>query len=243
MAEGKTPSKAELELQALAVTLGYPAGETGRLPAALTHKSFANEAEPPEDHNERLEFLGDAVVGLLVGHGLMEAHPDAPEGQLSRLRAGIVNARSLAETAREMGLGRLLRLGRGEELTGGRDKDNLLADACEALIGAVYLDLGLDAASRTVGRLLGERIARAETDIADRDFKTALQELVQARYQTTPTYRLVGEKGPDHDKEFTVELSVGGELLAVGVGRSKKQAERAAAREAMRRLTASPPEE
>jgi ribonuclease-3 len=180
-------------------------------------------------------------VGLLVGHALMEAHPEAPEGQLSRLRAGIVNARSLAEVARELGLGRLLRLGRGEDLTGGRDKDNLLADAYEALIGAVYLDLGLPAADAAVRLHLGDRISQREPGVADRDFKTTLQELVQARFQTTPVYRLVAERGPDHDKEFTVELEVGGEVLGVGVGRSKKQAERAAAQEALRRLKETAP--
>jgi ribonuclease-3 len=212
----------------LARGLGYPDGQNGRLPLALTHKSHANEAGTDE-HNERLEFLGDAVVGLLVAEALMEAFPRASEGRLSRLRASIVNARSLAELARGRGLGGMIRLGRGEARTGGREKDSLLADAYEAVVGAVYLDLGLDWARTVVRQDTAARVAAGEGAAAARDYKTQLQEWVQAELQTTPVYRVLGTEGPDHEKAFTVEVVIDEGLRCSAVGRSKKAAERAAA--------------
>ncbi len=219
-------------LDELAARLGYAADALGRLPTAVTHKSFANESGQSFEHNERLEFLGDAVVGLLVASALMEAHPEAPEGTLSRLRASLVNSRSLAEVARALGLGAALRLGRGEEQSAGRQKDSLLADAYEAVLGAVFLDRGLDAADALVTEHLGPRIAKVEIGSADWDYKTALQELVQARFRCTPAYAVTDDWGPDHAKEFEVTLSVDGSVVAKGVGRSKKLAEREAARRA-----------
>jgi ribonuclease-3 len=213
-------------MASLAKGLGYPEGQVGRLPQALTHKSHANEAGT-DAHNERLEFLGDAVVGLLVAEALMESFPEATEGRLSRLRASMVNARSLAELARARGLGGMIRLGRGEARTGGREKDSLLADAYEALIGAVYLDLGLENARAVIRADTAPRIA--EGDGAATDYKTQLQEWVQATLQTTPAYRLLGTEGPDHEKAFTVEVVVDDDVRCVAVGRSKKAAERAAA--------------
>jgi len=219
-------------LDDLAQRLGYAADALGHLPLAVTHKSYANEISSALGHNERLEFLGDAVVGLLVAHALMDAHPESSEGDLSRLRASLVNERSLAEVARTLDLGACLRLGRGEELSGGRDKDSLLSDVYEAVLGAVYLDHGLAASEALVSAHLGARIVEAEVGLADRDYKTALQEYVQARFRTAPSYVVTDEWGPDHAKEFEITLHVDGEAVATGVGRSKKVAEREAARRA-----------
>jgi len=213
-------------MESLAKGLGYPEGQVGRLPQALTHKSHANEAGS-KAHNERLEFLGDAVVGLLVAEALMESFPEATEGRLSRLRASMVNARSLAQLARSRGLGGMIRLGRGETRTGGREKDSLLADAYEAVIGAVYLDLGLDYARAVLRSDTAPQIA--EGDGAVTDYKTQLQEWVQAALHSTPIYRLIGTEGPDHQKAFTVEVVVDDGVRCIAVGRSKKAAERAAA--------------
>lgn len=224
-------------LAALAQAIGYPDGASALLLQAMTHKSYANEQSGDALYNERLEFLGDAVLGLLVAEALMAAHPDLEEGKLSRLRASLVNARSLADAARARGVGVVLCLGKGEERTGGREKDSLLADAYEAMLGALYLDQGLEAARAVVQADFAARIDAGEPAVAHRDHKTALQELAQARFGEAPDYRLVDESGPDHDKQFSVETWVDGACVGRGQGRSKKQAERRAAREAWRRLT------
>ena len=164
------------QLLRFAKGLGYLEGECGQLETALTHKSYANEAMTPTEHNERLEFLGDAVLGLLIGHALMVRHPSRPEGDLSRLRAALVNARTLAGIGRSLELGGLLRLGRGEERTGGRAKESLLADAYEAVIGAVFLDLGLGAAEHAVLEHFAAWIAMEDATAPERDYKTATQE-------------------------------------------------------------------
>ncbi len=230
MAEGD-----RARLRALASQLGYADGAVGRLERAVTHKSYANELLGQTQYNERLEFLGDAVLGLIVAEALMAAHPDVEEGQLSRLRASLVNARSLAAAARRRGVGEVLCLGKGEERTGGRDKDSLLADAYEAILGALYLDLGLETARRQIEADFEDRLVEPEPVFAHRDFKTRLQELVQARFGAPPEYRMVSEQGPDHDKLFTVELWIDGQKAGEGEGRSKKVAERAAALEAWMR--------
>ena len=222
-------------VKALALSLGYT-DDLGHLPIALTHKSYTNENAGAGSHNERLEFLGDAVVGLIVAAGLMEAHPAAEEGTLSRLRAGLVNSRSLAEVARSIELGDCIRVGRGELRSGGRDKDSLLADAYEAIIGAVYLDQGIDSVKAVLQRHFDQRFEEGETRLADRDYKTRLQELVQARFRCVPTYTVVRTEGPEHDKVFDVELELMDEVWGRGTGRSKKQAERAAARDAWETL-------
>jgi ribonuclease-3 len=197
---------------------------------ALTHRSYAFE-HGVDRTNERLEFLGDSVLGLVVTDMAFASYPDMPEGELAKLRAAIVNAQALADVARSLGLGALVRLGKGEEQSGGRDKASILADALEAVFGAVYLDLGLDEARALIERLfrpLMDAYARGE---GDRDYKTILQELASRELRTMPEYRLE-ERGPDHQKEFTATVYLDGEALGVGVGTSKKEAEQRAAREA-----------
>ena len=201
--------------------------EAGLLERALTHRSYAYE-NGGLPTNERLEFLGDAVLGLVVTDALYTTHPDLPEGSLAKLRAGVVNARALADVARGLDLGRWLRLGRGEEVTGGRDKNSILADTMEALLGAVYLDRGVGAATVLVRRLFDPLMRAAAQGGASLDWKTALQELGAARGLGVPDYR-IGESGPDHAKSFTAEVHLGGEHCGDGAGRSKKEAEQGAA--------------
>jgi ribonuclease-3 len=209
--------------------------------AALTHRSWVNEhpGDGLED-NERLEFLGDAVVDLAVSHRLMERFPAAREGELSKMRAAVVDEPGLAALARAFELGTLLRLGRGEELTGGREKPSLLADAMEAVVAAVYLEGGLDAVLAVIDRYLEEAFERAGAGTLDRDYKTQLQELAQSRFRLAPRYRVVAELGPDHAKRFEVEVELRGEVVGRASGRSKKDAEQGAARLAIEALAAPP---
>jgi len=200
------------------------------LDRALTHRSYAYE-HGGLPTNERLEFLGDAVLGLVVTSALYERHPDLPEGRLAKLRAAVVNMRALASVGRALGLGDHLRLGRGEEATGGRDKSSILADTIEALIGAAYVDVGLDEASALVHRLIDPLLDRAAVLGAGLDWKTSLQELVAAQGSSPPQYHLESE-GPDHAKVFTATVLVDGEPHGSGSGRSKKEAEQEAAAQA-----------
>jgi ribonuclease-3 len=211
--------------------------EPGLLERALTHRSYAYE-NGGLPTNERLEFLGDAVLGLVVTAALYRNHPDLPEGQLAKLRASVVNMRALADVARGLGgggLGPHLRLGKGEETTGGRDKASILADTLEALLGAVYLDHGLAVASTVVHRLFDPVMADAALRGAGLDWKTSLQELTAEAGLGVPEYR-VTEQGPDHAKTFTATAVVAGEDLGDGDGRSKKEAEQRAAEQAWRVL-------
>jgi ribonuclease III len=221
----------------LEARLGVRFADRGLALAALTHKSFVNEhrGEGLSD-NERLEFLGDAVIDLAVSHRLMARFPEAREGDLSKMRAAVVDETGLAEMARDLELGALLRLGRGEELTGGRRKASLLADAMEAVVAALFLGSGLESVLELVDRFLGHAFQRAAAGTLDRDFKTQLQELAQSRFRATPRYRVVAEHGPDHSKTFEIELELKGEALGRGRGRSKKDAEQAAAKLAMDEL-------
>jgi ribonuclease-3 len=213
-----------------------------RAVAALTHKSFVNENRGRGAlDNERLEFLGDAVIDLAVSHRLMELCPAASEGQLSRLRAALVSEEGLARVARSLRLGELLQLGRGEEITGGREKSSLLADALEAVVAAVYLQGGMAAVLGVVDRLFGTALERARDGDLDHDFKTELQETAQAVLKASPRYRVVREEGPDHAKTFEVEVTVGGEAQGRGTGRSKKDAEQAAAHAALDRIGKASP--
>ena len=229
------PSDAAL-VEGLCHRLGLDALDPVQGLAALTHKSYVNEHRDEGADNERLEFLGDAVVDLAVSHRLMERFPGADEGELSKLRALLVNEESLARVARQLGLGDLLRMGRGEEMTGGRDKSSVLADALEAVIGAVYLSTGLPGALTVVDRLFGNLLQGVAEGKSGEDWKTRLQELVQTRHRQSPRYRVVSEEGPDHSKTFEVEVTVGTELFARARGRSKKEAEQAAARQTLTML-------
>lgn len=202
---------------------------------ALTHKSYGNEQGGAD--NERLEFLGDAVIDLAISHRLMDRFPQAQEGELSKLRALIVNEEGLSRVARQITLGELLLLGRGEELTGGRDKSSVLADALEAVLGAVYLSRGLEVVLALVDRLFAEALDGVAQGRSGADYKTRLQEDVQLRLRQSPRYRVVCESGPDHEKLFEVEVCIGDEVCARATGRSKKEAEQAAARQALLKLS------
>ena len=204
------------------------------LSVALTHRSFAFE-QGKLPTNERLEFLGDAVLGLAVTELAYRTFPDLPEGSLAKLRAAIVNMSVLADVARQLGLGEQVLLGRGEELSGGRDKSSILADALEAVLGAVYLDRGWEQARLLIEELFWPRMDAYSRGEGDRDFKTTLQELAAQDRGRLPEYRVV-ERGPDHQKEFTATVYVDGEAFGHGTGRSKKEAEQKAAREAHVRL-------
>lgn len=203
---------------------------------ALTHRSYAYE-HGGLPHNERLEFLGDSVLGFVVTDTLYRAHPDLPEGQLAKLRAAVVNMRALADVARTIDLGDYVRLGRGEESTGGRDKASILADTMEALIGTVHLSRGPEAAAKLVHHLFDPLMTQSATLGAGLDWKTSLQELASAASLGAPEYR-VAESGPDHAKEFVACAVVGQTVLGEGRGRSKKEAEQQAAEEAWSTLTA-----
>jgi ribonuclease III len=197
---------------------------------ALTHRSYAYE-NGGLPNNERLEFLGDSVLGLVVTDTLYLAHPDLPEGQLAKLRAAVVNMRALAEVARTLGLGEHLLLGRGEESTGGRDKASILADTMEAVIGTVYLSRGLPAAAKLVHHLLDPLMESSASLGAGLDWKTSLQELTAADSLGVPEYRVL-EEGPDHEKTFHAKAVVGETAFGEGTGRSKKEAEQKAAEQA-----------
>jgi ribonuclease-3 len=206
------------------------------LERALTHRSYAYEnANPPT--NERLEFLGDSVLGLVVTDTLFRGYPNLPEGQLAKLRAAVVQMGALAEVARELDLGSYVKLGRGEQVTGGRNKSSILADTLEAVIGAVYIDCGLTEASALVHRLFDPVIARAARLGAGLDWKTSLQELTAGHVLGVPEY-VVEESGPDHQKSFHAVVKVGGRVLGSGHGRSKKAAEQQAAEAAWNAITA-----
>ncbi len=208
------------------------------LSRALTHRSYAYE-NGGLPTNERLEFLGDSVLGLVVTDSLFRGHPDLAEGQLAKMRAAVVNMRALAEVGRELGLGDFVKLGRGEESTGGRGKSSILADTLEAVIGAVYIDQGLDAAAALIHRLIDPLIEAAAELGAGLDWKTSLQERTASLGFGVPEYA-VAETGPDHEKTFTAEVRIGGQSLGAGSGRSKKEAEQEAAAAAWQALRDQP---
>jgi ribonuclease III len=197
---------------------------------ALAHRSWCAE-HPGREPNERLEFLGDAVLGLIVTDYLYRGYPDLPEGELAKARAAVVNSAALAGIAKELQLGNALLLGKGEDSSGGRLKPSILADAMEALIGAVYLDGGYGLADQVVLRLVGDRLRESAKGPGEEDYKTRLQELCAQTFDELPTYR-VTDSGPDHAKVFTAQVLVAGKARGRGEGRSKKQAEQMAARQA-----------
>jgi len=227
------PDLAPIRRQALislARQLDQPFQNLGLLDQALRHSSYAHDNPGSGPSNERLEFLGDAVLALTVSALLLTRFPESSEGEMSRGRAALVNARQLAAVSRRLGLGAYLLLGRGEEGQAGREKPSLLANALEALLGAVYLDRGLEAAARLTARWFGPLIASA---LPGQDFKTSLQEFTHARYKVSPSYHLVAESGPGHARHFQVEVRLQNQPLAQGEGRSKKEAEQQAARRAL----------
>ena len=221
-------------IEALAERLGAPFRDASCLTRALAHRSWCAEVSG-EGSNERLEFLGDAVLSLVVTDHIYHAYPDLPEGELAKVRASVVNSAVLAEVALELELGDALHLGKGEDASGGREKPSILADALEAVIGAVYLDGGWEAASELVLRLLGRRVTEAARGPGGRDFKTRLQELATRSFDQLPRYE-VEDEGPDHAKRFFAVVHVGGRERGRGEGRSKKQAEQVAAQAAWEEL-------
>ena len=224
----------ERSVRALQRRLGYRFRDVGLLEHALTHKSKAHEdATGGVFDNESLEFLGDAVLGFVVADLLYREFPHFDEGQKSKAKAALVSTTALAELAQKIGLGAYLLLGRGEEKTGGRQKQALLADGCEAVIAAIYLDGGIDAARDFILQELAEEIEHVRSPDFLRDFKSALQERLQASGRPLPDYEVTAEQGPDHDKRFHVTVRVQGEVLASSEGRTKKEAEQAAARQAL----------
>jgi ribonuclease-3 len=217
--------------------LGIRFGNDDIYVRALTHRSYAYE-NGGLPTNERLEFLGDAVLGVVITDLIYRAFPLLPEGQLAKLRAATVNMNVLADVARELGVGEAVRLGRGEELSGGRDKSSILADTLEALLGAVYLSKGLPRTAALIHRLFEQRVMEAAGRGAALDYKTSLQELAASSLGGMPSYA-IEEEGPDHAKRFTATVSVAGTAYGSGQGRSKKEAEQHAAREAFEALAAS----
>ena len=219
------------ELQALEARLGHVFADPSRVRLALTHRSsVAKQSE----HNETLEFLGDSVLGLAISELLLRAWPDANEGQLSKRRAALVNEGSPAAKAEQLDLGPLIQLGRGEEKTGGRQKRSILADAYEAVLGAVFLDAGFEAAQAVVARDFAVDVTLPPVD--DTEAKTRLQELTQRLFRAAPEYTLLRATGPDHAKDFETHVAIAGRVLGQGRGGSKKVAEQAAAREALAAL-------
>ena len=221
------------ELQAV---LGYHFRDTNLLQRALTHSSHAHEQRTGED-NEQLEFLGDAVLGFVVSDSLCRQYPTFTEGELSKLKGFFVSSANLVRYAEQLELGRYLHLGKGEEKTGGRRKQALLVDALEAIIGAMYLDSSLDAPRSMIDRLVGSQIAEIGTPAGQfTDFKSALQEWLQGKGMGPCLYTLASEAGPAHQKLFTVQVELGGDIIAQGIGLTKRAAEQAAAKQALEDL-------
>jgi len=224
-------------MEGLEKKLNYEFRNPAFLSEALNHSSYANEHRGSHlNSNERLEFLGDSVLGFVTAEFLFRQHPDLPEGDLTRIRAALVCEQSLHEVAQKLELGRYLKLGRGEEAGGGRQRPSILADATEAVFAAVYLDGGIEAASRLIHRCLLDAEREEAVEERRRDYKTELQELVQRQADQVLTYRMAGEQGPDHDKTFTAEVLLNDRLVGVGEGHSKKEAEQSAAASALENL-------
>ncbi len=215
--------------------LGYHFADRSLLLQAVTHRSFANEATEGDQitHNERLEFLGDAVLGVVVSEMLMDAYPEVNEGELSRMRAALVNELDLARVARQRQLGEVLKLGKGEECSGGRNKTSLLADLLEALLGAIYLDGGIENARQVIHTALGDQVKAVGLRSARFDSKSRLQESMQQEGKPLPHYEVVLTTGPEHARQFTVSVCAEGQEIGRGVGKNKKEAEQNAARQAL----------
>ncbi len=232
--DGLQPGGAPPDLERLQDVLGHRFGDPGLLDLALTHESYSNERHCPFGNNERLEFLGDSVLGLVVCRYLYERHPHLSEGRLAQVKASLVSTTSLARQARPLNLEGFLRLGRGEMLARGGARRNILADTLEAVIGALYLDGGMPAARRFVLSLLQDSMDRLEG--LQKDFKSLLQEQTQRLHKALPGYQVLAEEGPPHERVFLVEVSFLGEALGKGVGRTKREAGQSAAERALETL-------
>ncbi len=227
-------------LSALQDEISHQFHDPDLLNEALTHRSYAHErtGETPRD-NERLEFLGDAVLNVIISHLIMERFPHYHEGELTRLRASLVNEKSLARISKNLSINQRLLLGKGESLRGGREKSSVISDAYEALIGAIYLDGGFEKAFGTVERQFSPSLDEGLID--DGDFKTKVQQICQRRFGRLPRYRLSEVKGPEHDKTFGAEIFINGQSYGYGVGKNKKEAQQNAAKEALKRVSGEQP--
>src|SRR5512137_366026 len=222
------------QLKALEETLGYTFRDSSLMDCALTHRSFANEnPDQLKRDNERLEFLGDAVLTLCISDMLMKRYPECSEGELSKIRSSIVNERPLARLARELRIGDYLLLGRGEDISGGRAKRSILANTLEAIIAAVYFDTGFAGAFDFIGKRFHPLLETGAAGVFYQDYKTSLQETTQNRFRVIPRYTVIREFGPDHDKVFQVRVAVGDVVSTAGLGRNKKEAEQRAAKKAL----------
>lgn len=224
-------------MKGLEEKLGYKFNNIKLLRNALTHSSYANEVRNGITSNERLEFLGDSVLSVIVSDYIYKNYRSLPEGELTKLRASLVCEKSLCGFSRELELGRYLMLGHGEERSGGRERDSILADAFEAVLAAIYLDGGMEPARRHVMNFVLRELKHTNDEVF-KDYKTALQEIIQRNPEESVTYTLAGTSGPDHDKSFEVEVHLNSNVIGRGVGRNKKQAEQAAAKEALRLMGA-----
>ncbi len=211
--------------------LNYKFKDISLLENALTHSSYANEVRTGMGSNERLEFLGDSVLSIIVSEHLYKCFPNTPEGELTKTRAALVCEKSLCGFSRELGIGRCLKLGKGEDKGGGRERDSILADAFEAVLAAIYLDGGMEPARRHVMNFVLRELSTHEEVF--KDYKTALQEIIQRNPEESVTYILTDEQGPDHDKLFTVEVHLNSNVIGTGKGKNKKQAEQQAAKQAL----------
>ncbi|MBN1277335.1 MAG: ribonuclease III [Deltaproteobacteria bacterium] len=222
-----------MESDGLYKSLGYRFKDPELLLKAFRHSSYINEQPGAGiEDNERLEFLGDSVLDLAVSHILMELFNDAEEGELSKFRASIVDEAGLCQVAQGLGLGGFILLGKGEEQSGGREKPSILANTLEALIGAIYIDAGFNRTMKIIRRLFSSQLKNSGSKDVINDFKSVLQEYTQQAFKTLPSYRLTGESGPSHEKTFEVELELNGKIISHGKGKSKKEAEQSAAKEA-----------
>jgi ribonuclease-3 len=226
------------DIKKLLSELGLKVNDISIYERAFTHRSFLNEFKEDQTllHNERLEFLGDAVLELIVSEFLFKTYPDRPEGELTSFRAATVKTDTLAQTSRELGYGPVLRMSKGEEATGGRDKDYLLANTFEAVLGAVYLDQGYEASEEFVTRVLVHKLDGIVENRLDIDSKTKFQEVAQAKFKLTPTYEVISEVGPDHEKTFTMGVYIGDKEYGRGEGKSKQRAEEEAAEKALKKV-------
>ena len=212
--------------------LGYKFNNINLLKNALTHSSYANEVRNGFSPNERLEFLGDSVLSIVVSDYIYKHYPNMPEGELTKLRASLVCEKSLCTFSRELELGSYLMLGKGEDKGGGRERDSILADAFEAVLAAIYLDGGMEPARRHVMNFVLRELKHTDDEVF-KDYKTALQEIIQRNPEESVTYILIDESGPDHDKSFTVEVRLNSNVIGKGTGKNKKRAEQMAAKEAL----------